>query len=77
MKIYKAEYDMNTPIRQRIGVPTNSDYGLAVGLKKNGEKVDLEASDVTLKFGGERLSADIVDNGKVVFELSSGFEHSV
>lgn len=74
MKYYKTIFDMNAPTKCRVAMVANSDYGLAVGLQKNGEKVQLDASNVTIVDGATTLSADSTDNGLAVFNLSSDFE---
>jgi len=74
MKYYEAEYDMNAPVRRRVEVPANSDYGVAVGLRKNGKKVELDASDAVLRLGAETVSADSTDCGRAVFNLASPAE---
>lgn len=74
MKYYKTTFDMNAPTKCRVAMVANSDYGLAVGLQKNGDKVELDASDVTIVDGAAAISADSADNGLAVFSLSSSFE---
>lgn len=74
MKYYKTTFDLNVPTKDRVAVAANSDYGLAVELWKNGEKVQLAASDAKIVDGATTISADSTDNGLAVFNLSSSFE---
>lgn len=64
MKYYKLEYDMNRPSTKSLPVPTNSDYGVAVKVFRNGELVNGD-----LSVGG--LSATTKGDWKLV-DLSSG-----
>ena len=64
MKYYKLEYDMNRPSTKCLPVPTNSDYGVAVKVYRDGELVNGD-----LSVGG--LSATTKGDWKLV-DLSSG-----
>ena len=44
MKYYTLEYDMNRPSVKQLNVPTDSDYGVAVKVYRNGELVDGDIS---------------------------------
>lgn len=44
MKYYKLEYDMNRPSVRQLNVPTDSDYGVAVKVYRNGELLDGDIS---------------------------------
>lgn len=37
MKLYTLTYDCNTPTKQQVNIPTNTDYKLGVKVKRNGE----------------------------------------
>lgn len=39
MKLYTAKYDANRPSTKSVEVPLNSSFGVAVGVKYNGEDV--------------------------------------
>ena len=67
MKIYTATYEATKPSPQAIDVPLNSDYGIAVGLTLNGNKIPLTENDVKL---GE-LSANRTLDGMAVFDMNS------
>lgn len=64
MRYYKLEYDMNRPSTKSLSVPTNSDYGVAVKVYRDGELVNGD-----LSVGG--LSATTKGDWKLV-ELSCG-----
>lgn len=66
MKYYKLNYDANRPSTKQITVPTNSDYGVAVKVEKDGEFV--ENAGITV---GGKEAQDLVAGWKTV-ELSSG-----
>lgn len=69
MKLYTLAYSANTPTRQQVNVPTNTDYMVGVKIEKNGRLLDLSPSDVTL----DGLSADIeMTNGYVTFTNAAG-----
>lgn len=69
MKYYKLEYDMNRPSTKCLPVPTNSDYGVAVKVFRNGELVNGD-----LSVGG--LSAMTRGDWKLV-DLSSGSDEGI
>lgn len=69
MKLYTLTYDCNTPTKQQVNIPTNTDYKLGIKVRRNGEIQNLSPESVTL--GG--LSADPdKTNGYVTFTLSAG-----
>lgn len=69
MKIYTLDFDCNTPTKQQINVPTNTDYKIGVKVVRNGEILDLDPEDVTLG----SLSADAdKTNGYVTFTKAAG-----
>lgn len=73
MKLYTLTYDCNTPTKQQVNIPTNTDYKLGIKVRRNGEIQNLSPDSVTL--GG--LSADAEKtNGYVTFTLSTDDEAS-
>lgn len=65
MKYYKLEYNANQPSNKQISVPTDSVYGVAVKVYKDGQLVDAD-----LSVDGKNAK-ELVDGWKAV-ELSSG-----
>lgn len=66
MKVYTNKFDLAKPITNQITVPLNSDYGVAVKVKKDGEYV--EGASVTV----DGKNADELADGWKVVELTSG-----
>lgn len=61
MKIYTAEYNASTPTEKKVSVPLNSDYGLGVKVKVNGEEVRFKEGELKFVTDGAELSAKDVD----------------
>lgn len=71
MKIYTAEYDADRPSTKSVEVPLNSTFGVAVGVKYDGEDVKVRQNEILL----DGLSADDALGDKyLVFRLSSDGE---
>lgn len=51
MKLYTLTYDCNTPTKQQINVPTNTDYKLGIKVRRNGEIQKLSPESVKLGTG--------------------------
>lgn len=65
MKYYKLDYNANQPSNKQISVPTDSVYGVAVKIEKDGSVLTGET-----KIGD--LSATTTRGGYDIFDLSSG-----
>lgn len=65
MKYYKLDYNANQPSNKQISVPTDSVYGVAVKIEKDGSVLTGET-----KIGD--LSATTTRGGYDLFDLSSG-----
>lgn len=72
MKLYTAKYDADRPSTKSVEVPLNSSFGVAVGVKYNGEDVNLKQNEVLLD--GELSASDVIDDKYLVFKLSSDGE---
>ena len=69
MKLYTLTYDCNTPTKQQINIPTNTDYKVGIKVTRNGKQSILAPSEVLL----DTLSADTdKTNGYVTFTESTG-----
>lgn len=64
MKYATIEYDFNRPTLKQVKVPLESDYGVAVKAKKDGQYVE----DATFTLDGEQPSD--VYNGWSLFQLA-------
>lgn len=65
MKYYKLDYNANQPSNKQISVPTDSVYGVAVKIEKDGSVLTGETNI------GD-LSATTTRGGYDIFDLSSG-----
>ena len=71
MKVTTLQYNANQPMPQQIAVPTNSEYAIGLKIIRDGEPVELSASELSV--GGQTCTAMNADYS--VFKLSSdGFE---
>ena len=69
MKLYTLEYSCNSPTKQQINIPTNTDYKVGIKVTRNGKQSILSTEEVTLG----TLSADAdKTNGYVTFTESAG-----
>lgn len=69
MKIYTLEWNCNTPTKQQINIPTNTDYKVGVKVYRNGKQSILATNEVMLG----TLSADTSKtNGYVTFTEKAG-----
>lgn len=66
MKYQTIVFDINKPTLKQVKVPLESDYGVAVKVKKNGQYVE----DATVTLDGEQPSGAY--NGWSLFQLSAG-----
>ena len=69
MNFYTLEYDCNTPVTQQINVPTNSDYKVGIKVKKDGQDISLQPSQLSV---GEYTMDDAKTNGYVTYGASTG-----
>lgn len=69
MNFYTLEYDCNTPVTQQINVPTNTDYMVGIKVKKNGQDINLQPSQLTV--GDYTMDAEKT-NGYVTYKASTG-----
>jgi len=67
MKYFTLDYNANVPTPKCIKVPVNSEYGVAVKVYKDGEKVDVKTDELSV--GGQAASGQV--NGFNTVELSS------
>ena len=51
MKLYTLTYDCNTPTKQQVNIPTNTDYKLGIKVRRNGEIQNLSPNSVKLYTG--------------------------
>jgi len=51
MKLYTLTYDCNTPTKQQVNIPTNTDYKLGIKVRRNGEIQNLNPDSVKLYTG--------------------------
>lgn len=72
MKLYTAKYDADRPSTKSVEVPLNSSFGVAVGVKYNGEDVSLKQNEILLD--GTLSASDMIDDKYLVFKLSSDGE---
>lgn len=68
MKYFTLDYNMNAPTPKCIKVPVNSEYGVAVKVYKDGQKVNVKTDELSVN--GQTASGQ--QNGFNIFELSSG-----
>lgn len=69
MKFYNLTFDCNTPTKQQINIPTNTDYKVGIKVVRNGKQSILSTEEVNLG----TLSADAdKTNGYVTFTESAG-----
>ena len=69
MNLYTLEFDCNTPVTQQINVPTNSDYKVGIKVKKDGQDIDLQPSQLSV---GDYTMDDVKTNGYVTYSASTG-----
>lgn len=69
MNFYTLEYDCNTPVTQQINVPTNTDYKVGIKVKKNGQDINLQPSQLSV--GNFEMEAEKT-NGYVTYKASVG-----
>ena len=73
MKFYNLKFDCNTPTKQQINIPTNTDYKVGIKVTKNGKEVSPLPKNVKLG----TLSADTEKtNGYITFTKSAGDDPS-
>ena len=73
MKIYTAEYDFNSPMMKSITVPTNTDYKIGIAATRNGQRLGLTESQVTIELGnGDILQPSGKYNDYITFDYSQG-----
>ena len=73
MKIYTIDYDFNRPMMKSITVPTNTEYKIGISATRNGLKLGLDESQVTIKLGnGATLRPSGEYNGYITFNYSQG-----
>lgn len=70
MKYQTIVFDINKPTLKQVKVPLESDYGMAVKVKKNGQYVE----DAIVTLDGEQPSGAY--NGWSLFQLSAGSEQA-
>lgn len=71
MKIYTANYDANRPALKQINIPNFSVAKIGIEVVKNGEKLELDESNVVMKSGDTTISADGVYDGFVTIPVST------
>ena len=69
MNFYTLDYDCNTPVTQQINVPTNTDYKVGIKVKKDGQDINLQPSQLTV---GDYTMDDTKTNGYVTYKASTG-----
>ena len=73
MKIYTAEYDFNRPMMRSITVPTNTDYKIGIAATRNGVRLGLTETQVTIELGnGDILQPSGKYNDYITFDYSQG-----
>lgn len=70
MKLYTANYEATRPSTKAITVPLNSTFGVAVGVKYDGEDAEIKQDSLTLN--GQ--PTDDVYANMAIFNLSSDGE---
>lgn len=69
MRFYNLTFDCNTPTKQQVNIPTNTDYKVGIKVVRNGKQSILSTEEVNLG----TLSADAdKTNGYVTFTESAG-----
>lgn len=69
MNFTTIEYDCNTPTVQQINIPTNTDYMVGIKVKKDGQDINLQPSQLTV---GDYTMDDTKTNGYVTYKASTG-----
>ena len=73
MKIYTIDYDFNRPMMKSITVPTNTEYKIGISATRNGLRLGLTESQVTIKLGnGATLRPSGEYNGYITFNYQQG-----
>lgn len=57
MKLYTLTYDCNTPTKQQVNIPTNTDYKVGIKVKRNGEIQALSPNSIKM-FTGETYTIE-------------------
>lgn len=73
MNFYTIDYDCNTPVTQQINVPTNTDYIVGIKVKKNGQDINLQPSQLSVD---NYTIDDTKTNGYVTYKASTGDDAS-
>lgn len=73
MKIYTIDYDFNRPMMKSITVPTNTEYKIGISATRNGLRLGLTESQVTIKLGnGATLRPTGEYNSYITFNYQQG-----
>lgn len=69
MNFTTIEYDCNTPTVQQINIPTNTDYMVGIKVKKDGQDINLQPSQLSVE---NYTIDDTKTNGYVTYKASTG-----
>lgn len=72
MKIYTAHHNANRPSKIQVNIPNYSTFKLGLDVEKNGEKIELDRSDIVLRDGEIYINCDGTYNGYCTFPLTTG-----
>lgn len=73
MKYYTINYDANYPMLNQINVPLNSEYGIGIRVKRNGQFIPLSEQEVLV---GDQMGSSTIGD-YVVVNMASGNSNGI